>query len=59
MTDEMPAPDAEDQDHEQLMDHCALECMNAIESKNKEAFRDSLNVLMAHTLNKMCNGGEV
>lgn len=57
--DEAKEPDAEDQENEQLMDHVALEHMNAYESKDREAFKDSFKALVAHTINKMCNGGEV
>lgn len=40
-------------DHEALMDHCALECMNALEMKDKEGFRDAFHVLVADILNKL------
>lgn len=40
-------------DNEALMDHCALECMRAIESKDKQAFRESFHVLIADILNKL------
>lgn len=40
-------------DDEALMDHVALECMHAIDSKDKPAFLESLNVLIADVLNKM------
>lgn len=43
----------EGQDDEQLMDHCALECMNAIDKKDRAQFRESLHVLMAHSLSKL------
>lgn len=42
-----------DDDNEKLMDHCALEMMHSINSKDHKAFRDSFHVLVAHTLNKM------
>lgn len=40
-------------DNESVMDHCALECMNAIEMKDKAAFRDSFHVLVADILDKL------
>ncbi len=40
-------------DDKAVMEHCALECMNAIENKNKEAFLDSFHVLVADILNKL------
>jgi len=43
----------QDEDHEALMDHVALECMNAIEAKDKAAFKESFGVLMADILGKM------
>jgi hypothetical protein len=42
-----------DSDHEALMDHVALECMNALEMKDKEGFRDAFHVLVADILNKL------
>lgn len=44
-------PDAADQ--EQLMDHCALECMHAIENKDADAFLESFHVLVADVMNRM------
>jgi hypothetical protein len=43
----------EDSDHEGMMDQCAHECMEAIESKDKEKFREAFQVLVADILNKM------
>ena len=43
----------EDSDHESMMDSCAKECMQAIEDKDKDAFRESFEVLVADILNKM------
>lgn len=40
-------------DSEMMMDQCALECMNAIESKDKEAFRQAFHVLVADILEKL------
>lgn len=42
-----------DQDHEDMMDQCAVECMEAIESKDKAKFREAFEVLIADILNKM------
>lgn len=50
--DEMP-PSDDMGDHEALMDHCALECMNALEMKDKEGFRSAFHVLVADILNKL------
>jgi hypothetical protein len=43
----MPADDAT------MMDHVALECMNAIEAKDKAAFRECFHVLVADILNNL------
>ncbi len=40
-------------DSEVLMDHVALECMHAIERKDKDAFIDAFHTLVADLLNKM------
>lgn len=40
-------------DDNELMNHVALECMHAIEAKDKEGFMSALHVLMADLLNKM------
>ena len=45
--------DQETEDHDALIDHVALECMHAIESKDKEAFMDAFHVLVADLLMKM------
>jgi hypothetical protein len=42
-----------DSDNEMMMDQCAMECMDAIEKKNKDSFRDSFQVLVADLLSKM------
>lgn len=42
-----------DGDHEMLMDQCAQECMDAIESKDKSAFKEALHTLIADLLMKM------
>ncbi len=44
---------SDDGDNEVMMDHVALECMHAIETKDKEAFLDSFHVLVADILNKL------
>lgn len=56
--DEMPEKDP---DHEAIMDHVALECMNAIQSKDKEAFMQALEVLVSDLVSRMQSpdgGGE-
>lgn len=40
-------------DHENLMDHVAMEGIHAFHNKDKAAFRDAFHVLVAHTLSKM------
>lgn len=40
-------------DDSALLDHVALECMHAIEAKDKDAFLDAFNVLIADMLHKM------
>lgn len=42
-----------DADQEMLMDHCGLDCVNAIHGKDIGAFRDSFHALVAHSLNKI------
>lgn len=51
----MEAP-ANDEDHEMMMDQCAMECMEALERKDKEAFRESFEVLVADILGKLSDG---
>lgn len=41
-----------DEDNEALMDHCAMECLNAMETKDKAAFKEAFHVLVADILNK-------
>ncbi len=48
-----------DEDSESLMDHCALECMNAIESKDKTAFRQAFEVLVTDILTKLSDEMEM
>lgn len=43
----------EPDDHETMMDQCAAECMEAIESKDKDKFREAFEVLVADILTKM------
>lgn len=42
-----------DGDNESMMDQCAMECMEAIEAKDKAKFREAFEVLVADILNKM------
>ena len=46
-------------DHEAVMDQCALECMHAIEMKDKEAFRQSFHILIADILSKLSDEMEM
>jgi len=46
----------DDKDNETMLDHCALEMMHAIESKDVKGFMDSFHVLVADLLNKMSPG---
>lgn len=47
----MEAPEMNDeQDHAMMLDHIALECMSAIESKDKELFKQAFHVLIADVL---------
>jgi hypothetical protein len=43
----------EKSDDEIMLDQCAKECMEAIDSKDKDKFVESLHVLIADLLNKM------
>lgn len=45
--------DTDEADEDALMDHVALECMNAIEFKDKEAFKNSFMALIAYSLHEM------
>lgn len=40
-------------DNDAVMDHCALEMMHAIESKDVGSFMDAFEVLVADILNRM------
>ena len=42
-----------DGDHDALMDQCAMECMDAIEKKDKDAFLSSMEALVAGMMMKM------
>lgn len=46
-------PPEMEHDSEAVMDHVALECMRAIESKDKSAFREAFQVLVADVLSKL------
>lgn len=49
----MPLNSANMADEDMMLDHVALECMHALESKDKDAFMDALHVLVADLLMKM------
>lgn len=40
-------------DQESILDHCAMECMEAIERKDKETFRQAFKVLIADIIDKV------
>jgi len=40
-------------DDSMMMDHCAMECMEAIESKDKEKFKQAFHVLVSDVLHKL------
>lgn len=42
-----------DGDNDAIIDQCAMECMNAIEKKDKEAFIEAFHVLVADLLSKL------
>jgi hypothetical protein len=44
---------------EMMLDQCAMECMNAIEMKDKEAFKDAFEVLVVDILHKLSNEMEM
>lgn len=46
-------PEDKSMDNDTVLDHCALECMNAIENKDVSAFRESFHVLIAHILSDL------
>jgi hypothetical protein len=50
---EIEEPMDMDHDNDALMDHCAMEFMNAIETGDKEAFKNAFHVLVADVLNKL------
>lgn len=49
----------EQEDAELMLDHCAMECMQAIEMKDKQAFRDAFEVLVVDILHKLSNEMEM
>lgn len=40
-------------DHDALLDHCALECMHAIQKKDVKGFREALKVLVSDLMDEM------
>ena len=48
----------EKDDSESVMDQVALECMNAIETKDKESFKDAFHVLVCDVVGKMMGDKE-
>ncbi len=45
--------DSMQDDMESMMDEVAMECMNAVESKDKESFRNSFHVLVSDIVDKL------
>ncbi len=43
----------ETKDQDTMLDHVAMECMDAIERKDKKAFMDAFHVLVADLMMKM------
>jgi hypothetical protein len=50
--------DTEPSDDDMILDQCARECMQAIENKDKEAFVESLHMLLADLMQKMSSDGQ-
>lgn len=48
----MQPEDMQDDDSDAILDHVALECMNAIESKDKDVFMQAFEVLVTDILDK-------
>ena len=38
---------------DELMDHIALEAIHAVHSRDHESFKNSMHVMIAHTLQKL------
>lgn len=47
-----------DGDNEAIMDHCAKEMMDAIESKDKDKLLDAFHVLVSDIMSKMSVNGQ-
>lgn len=45
-------------DDSALLDHVALECMHAIEMKDKSMFLEAFQVLVSHIVSEMCEPDE-
>lgn len=48
----------EPNDDQMMMDHCALECMQAIESKDKDTFMSSISMLVQDIIEKNFSDNE-
>ena len=46
-------PETAPDDEQAMLDHCASECMKAIEIGDKTMFRDALHVLIADIMKQM------
>ena len=49
----------ESSDNDMIMDQCAMECMHAIETKDKAAFLDAFHVLVADIMQKISGDMEM
>ena len=49
----MPENKEADSDMEAILDSCALDCMQAIESKDKNKFKAAFEVLVADVVNRL------
>ena len=47
-----------EQEEQEMYDHVALECMHAIEAKDKETFQSSLEVLVSNIIHEMSETSE-
>lgn len=50
---DMQPKESDASDNQAMMEHCALEAMNAIESKDKGAFLEAFHCLIADVLSKI------
>lgn len=58
-TEEYASGGVVDNDDQTLMGHCAMELMEAVETKDKAKFMEALEVLVADILNRMGGDSDV